>query len=218
MLRSERVNVEFVKYEDKYLESCARLIETTWQFHKEFKNMGDKSVIYKFYVLSCLNYSEHLDLIVDDKDEVLGILFGSIENESSSQTKKYKKQEKALKRWAFRELSKGNFGDRKVALQRLKELQANDAAGEQFSHLFESEINLFIVSPELRGKGLGIKLMDRYMEFCKKNNLKSAFLWTDMECSYTFYEKYGFKFFKDFKASYNVGEQCTGMIYYMEVI
>ncbi|WP_189337894.1 GNAT family N-acetyltransferase [Photobacterium sanguinicancri] len=77
----------------------------------------------------------------------------------------------------------------------------NDKLGEEDVELFDSEITLFIVSPELKGKGLGRKLMDRYVHFCKANGIATAFLWTDVDCDYSFYQKSGFKIHNTFKSA-----------------
>ncbi|WP_281221741.1 GNAT family N-acetyltransferase [Photobacterium sanguinicancri] len=96
----------------------------------------------------------------------------------------------------------------------------NDKLGEEDAGLFDSEINLFIVSPELKGKGLGRKLMDRYVHFCKANGIATAFLWTDVDCDYSFYQKYGFKIHKTFKSAkllqHGTGHE-DGMVFYIVI-
>ncbi|AQT84593.1 Acetyltransferase (GNAT) family protein [Paenibacillus larvae subsp. larvae] len=84
-------------------------------------------------------------------------------------------------------LLRGDFGDRKTALRIRNEHIEVDKLGETTDRPFDSEVNLFIISPELRGMGYGKKLMDRYIEFCKENELHSAFLWTDIGGSVKIY-------------------------------
>ncbi|SHH35340.1 Acetyltransferase (GNAT) family protein [Clostridium grantii DSM 8605] len=100
--------------------------------------------------------------------------------------------------WAAYNLILGNFGDFKTALEFKKNIDSMDKLGESYANEFDSEITLFIISPELRGMGYGIKLMDRYINFCKRNQLNEVFLWTELGCTFTFYEKYGFKLYKKF--------------------
>ncbi|AHD04440.1 GNAT family N-acetyltransferase [Paenibacillus larvae] len=117
-------------------------------------------------------------------------------------------------------LLRGDFGDRKTALRIRNEHIEVDKLGETTDRPFDSEVNLFIISPELRGMGYGKKLMDRYIEFCKENELHSTFLWTDIGCSYNFYEKYGFKLYKQFFhdcLTESNKKQPNGMIYYLEI-
>lgn len=210
------MGLKFEKYKEAHLESCARLIRSTWNFHKAFEGIKDESLIYIHYLLTCLNYSEHLDVLVDDNQEVKGILFGSIEDETWTMARKYRKAEKALNKWTQQHIQNGDFGNPKEARRILKAMAENDEKGETCASKFDSEVNLFIVSPDLRGQGYGRKLMDRYVAFCKKNQLKTAFLWTDEGCSYSFYEKYGFTFYKGFSLSTSETKD-SGMIYVLDI-
>ncbi|NGP46029.1 GNAT family N-acetyltransferase [Bacillaceae bacterium SIJ1] len=215
------MELRFQKYNPSYLNSCAKLVRNTWAFDKEFHKPKKPESIFKQYVLSCENYSEHLDLIVDEHDEVKGILFGSIEDAGLFRTLKYQVKGMRNRLISLFYLIRGDFGQRKKALQVGQANNEINRLGETTERPFDSEVNLFVVSPELRGMGYGKKLMDRYVGFCKANNLKSAFLWTDIGCTYTFYEKYGFKVYKYFsherltKSKYN---QPNGMVYYLEIV
>ncbi|MEJ9209769.1 GNAT family N-acetyltransferase, partial [Paenibacillus larvae] len=180
------MGLQFKKYDKKYLESCTALLRSTWGFEKKFIQPKKPELIYQYYVLSCENYSKHLDLIVDEHDDVKGILFGSIEDIDVFDEMKYKlKGLKTNLRMLFY-LIRGDFGERKKALRIINAFYEVNKLGVTTNKPFDSEINLFIISPELRGMGYGKKLMDRYIEFCKENDLLSAFLWTDIGCSYNF--------------------------------
>jgi GNAT superfamily N-acetyltransferase len=214
------MKLQFKKYNKRYLGSCSELIKTTWNFEEGHKNYKKVDLIYKYFLLTCENYSEHLDIIVDENDNVKGLLFGSIEDASYMQRIKYKFKSLKLKLWNFYHLALGNFGDRKIAVEIKGEINTIDEFVEVHSDEFDSEINLFIISPELRGKGYGKKLMDRYVEFCKENELNTVFLWTDISCSYYFYEKYGFKLYKKFHHESLVDgdkNKPNGMIYYLNI-
>jgi len=53
----------------------------------------------------------------------------------------------------------------------------------------------FLIEPEMRGKGLGHKLMDIFMNFCREEEYKHVFLWTvhKLQTARHLYSKYGFK-------------------------
>lgn len=214
------MKLKFKKYNRRYLRSCAELIKTTWDLEEGFENPKKVDIIYQYFVMSCVNYSEHLDIIVDEKNNVKGLLFGSIEDESYPQMIKYMIRVLKMKLWASVNLILGNFGDRKTALIINNENNSIDKLGEAYAKKFDGEINLFIVSPELRGKGYGKKLMDNYIEFCKENELHKIFLWTELSCSYSFYENYGFKLYRKFyHESLTEGDKNkpNGMIYYYKI-
>ncbi|AHD04439.1 hypothetical protein ERICIV_03992 [Paenibacillus larvae subsp. larvae] len=52
------MELKFKKYDKKYLESCAALIRSTWEFEKEFIQPKKPELIYQYYVLSCVNSME----------------------------------------------------------------------------------------------------------------------------------------------------------------
>lgn len=188
----------YAKYEKKYLKSCMEIIRSTWTFDKDFINPKKPDYVYKYYVLDCVNWSEHLDLLVDEQGQAMGILFGSIENTSLGKRLKFKARQIALRAEFWYHILNGDFGDRKRAVAVYKDMRNINADGESAARLFDSEVNLFILSPAVRGQGYGKKLMDRYIEFCKQNRLKKAFLWTTTTCTWQFYERYGFKLHQRF--------------------
>lgn len=209
-------NIKFKQYNRKYFYKCIKLVKETWNFHNEFSGLKDENLVYEYYFRSCLNWNTHLEIIVDEDDEVKGLLFGSIEDDSYINERKYRREEKILEKWLKKNINRGKFGNPLKANQIFNFMKSNDYKGEKYAYLFDSEINLFIVSSEMRGQGLGIELMDHYIEFCKLNKLKKAFLWSDEGCSYTFYEKYGFKLHSRFTE--HDKEVQSGMIYYIDIV
>lgn len=207
-------------YSKRYLPSCSKLVRDTWNFHSQFQGIKNIDLVYTLYFLNCENYSEHTELLIDENDEVKGLLFGSIENESFLQAIKYKCKTIKMAIWAMYHYLRGNFGDRSIARREFANFIETDNAGEAFAHEFDSEINLFIVSEELRGRGYGTMLMDSYVEFCRKNNLRTAFLWTDLDCTYSFYEKYGFALYSRFlhdSLSTKRKDNANGLIFYLTI-
>lgn len=207
----------YKKYEKKYLKDCANIVRDMWKFEKTLVNPKKPEILYEYYIRDCENYSEHLELLVNEKNHVKGILFGSIED-----AKLYLKIKYALKhiRNAFGlyyHILNGDFGERKAAWKTVQIQSAYNQIGEADNKKFDSEVNLFILSSDLRGKGYGKKMMDRYVAFCKKNDLSNAFLWTTPECTYTFYEKYGFQLFRTFKVKSPQLKNEDGMVYYLKI-
>ncbi|MCT4619188.1 MAG: GNAT family N-acetyltransferase [Marinisporobacter sp.] len=211
----------FEKYEPKYLKSCGELVQEAWNLHEAYKNPKDMDSIYELYVRDCLDYSEYKELILDEDDNVCGIMFGSIENRAAIQgIAVIIKRIKTLL-WSIFKLLRGNFGTMDTAISIYLNQKRDDMAGEVYSDYFSSEINLFIVSECLRGQGYGYELMNRYIEFCREKKLSSVFLWTDLSCSYSFYERYGFKLFDTFHG--NTLTECNdegenGLIYWYQIL
>ncbi len=57
-----------------------------------------------------------------------------------------------------------------------------------------AQLRWFILTPELRSKGLGKGLMERSLDYCRAKGYKKVFLWTlsQLEAARHLYEKYGF--------------------------
>jgi GNAT superfamily N-acetyltransferase len=58
-----------------------------------------------------------------------------------------------------------------------------------------AHLRWFIVSPEVHGQGIGNRLMEEAISFCKKKDYKKVYLWTfeGLHAARHLYEKFGFK-------------------------
>jgi len=58
-----------------------------------------------------------------------------------------------------------------------------------------AHLRWFIISPELRGHGLGHRLLEKAISFCKEKGYSSIYLWTfeGLHPARHLYEKFGFK-------------------------
>ncbi|SON52076.1 GNAT family N-acetyltransferase [Vibrio tapetis] len=196
----------FVPYEEKHFFGCVDLVMSTWNFHSSFMDVPCNRIIYEYYLKTCLNWNHHLDVIVDEHEQVIGILFGSKEDTSFIEELKFSRKDRLNNKWKNKKIQSGHFGNKEVANRELARFAMNDVLGEKDASLFDGEVNLFIVSQAYQGQGLGKQLMDRYLNFCRSNKLKIVFLWTDEDCNHAFYSRYGFSLHKRFNTftSYRV--------------
>jgi ribosomal protein S18 acetylase RimI-like enzyme len=85
----------------------------------------------------------------------------------------------------------------------------------------DAQINLIIVDSKHRGKGLGKKLMDRFVAEAKQAGCRLATLYTDDQVSnWKFYEVYGFRkvgTFHDGLTSYFAETNATGIVYALDL-
>lgn len=58
-----------------------------------------------------------------------------------------------------------------------------------------AQLRYFYLEPAYRGMGLGKKLMELYMDFLRKKNYSSSYLWTtnELHAAASLYKRYGFK-------------------------
>ena len=214
------ITYRFVPYEEKHFFGCVDLVMSTWNFHSNFMDVPCNRIIYEYYLKTCLNWNHHLDVIVDEHEQVIGILFGSKEDTSFIEELKFSRKDRLNNKWKNKKIQNGHFGNKEVANRELARFAMNDVLGEKDASRFDGEVNLFIVSQAYQGQGLGKQLMDRYLNFCRSNKLRSVFLWTDEDCNHAFYSRYGFSLHKRFKTYTRSGLKSpteNGMVFSLKV-
>ena len=77
-------------------------------------------------------------------------------------------------------------------LNALHEYENNyDYMPQDMKSKFDGEITMLIIDSNLRGKGIGKKLLSDVFELAKKDNIKNLSIYTDDSCSYYIYEHLG---------------------------
>ena len=73
-----------------------------------------------------------------------------------------------------------------------------------------AHLRWFIISDTLRGKGVGRKLINRAIDFCKSKGYKTIYLWTfeGLDAARHLYEEVGFKLIKQ-KSGVQWGAEVT---------
>ncbi len=77
--------------------------------------------------------------------------------------------------------------------QAVREHQAYDQLMHAAQGSFDGEVVLFIVSEEMRGRGVGKKLITDFLELCRRRGLNRIYLYSDTSCNYGFYDRMGFQ-------------------------
>jgi len=62
-----------------------------------------------------------------------------------------------------------------------------------------ARLRWFIVDPELQGRGLGRRLMEEALGFCRRAGIRQVYLWTfeGLEPARRLYERFGFRLIKE---------------------
>ncbi|MDQ0459253.1 GNAT family N-acetyltransferase [Clostridium sardiniense] len=68
---------------------------------------------------------------------------------------------------------------------------------------FQGCIQLFIVSKESRGLGIGKSLLGYLFDYMKSMDVKSLYVYTDTRCNYKFYDSQNFKLINEKKIYFN---------------
>lgn len=64
---------------------------------------------------------------------------------------------------------------------------------DELKDYFDGEVSMLIIDKNLRGKGIGKKMLSDIFELAKKDNMKNLQILTDESCSYYIYESLGCK-------------------------
>lgn len=77
-----------------------------------------------------------------------------------------------------------------------------------------AQLRYFLICPEYRGLGLGKKLMEKFMDYMRRHNFTSSYLWTtnELEAAASLYKRHGFEPIEE-KPSTNFGKSLTKQKY-----
>lgn len=80
---------------------------------------------------------------------------------------------------------------------------------------YPAELALLAVDPECRGKGIGKILFQSFLDYLKKYQLSSFYLYTDTSCNYGFYEHQGMIRRREKPKSFHIKGQDVTMRFFI---
>ncbi|AEB75145.1 GNAT family N-acetyltransferase [Clostridium botulinum] len=188
------------------------LINEAWKFEKFTSNLNVKDKSLEIYLRTCLlekNYTQ----VVEQNGEVIGLIFGKTNNGYN-----FLKNIKNIPSMIVSviQLIFENKKDRKNMREYSKVQKAYKQLLKEYSGKFDGEVVLFVVGKECRGKGIGKRLMNNFLDFCKRKEQRKIYLFTDTQCNYGFYDNNGFKRIgeKDVSINNSDGEIEMGVFLY----
>lgn len=164
------------------------LIGSAFGIDKYVKDKSQLEYILNIYLQECIVSSTYAKVAIKD-NQVIGIILGTVNGD-----KKIKKLHNTtlyitnIVRIFFSYLKKrGNVNDFSKLTDAYKEIIKG------MENSFQGCIQLFIVSEESRGLGVGKSLLNSLLSYMKSRNVNSLYLYTDSNCNYGFYDSQGFK-------------------------
>jgi ribosomal protein S18 acetylase RimI-like enzyme len=173
---------------------------------------GMPTSIYKAAVEVCDAVSTYRELAIID-GEVAGFIFGRIDRHFTliDRCRSVKRYFALLKPFLL-----GRFGRRRKLVKLLGHLLREEQELRRNAPPSEGRIEYFAVSPEYQGKGVGRKLMDRFVRYAERCGVQALSVFTGESVSFGFYERYGFQRWAEFHspfASYLHGKPVKGFSY-----
>lgn len=145
--------------------------------------------VLNIYLQECILASNYSKVAVKN-NKVIGIILGSAKNDKNKVRKphNYISALSSLLKIAFTKK------ENKKALKEFGKIQNiyNEMIKNKENE-FQGCIQLFIVSEESRGLGVGKALMNQLFNYMTSMKVTSLYLYTDTRCNYGFYDSQNFK-------------------------
>lgn len=172
-------------------EQCVELIKCVWDFDGFSSSIGSNATAMWYFAHHLLP-STHT-FILEEEGKVLGYLFATIPNctalqdqeelqqlnrlieEQWNRTTSEDERSQFLKDWFYG----GNWAEEVLEQQQIQSKAS-------------MWLQLFVVSPNAQGKGIGTRLLKAFETVAKKTSYHWLLLRTDTWCGWQFYEKRGF--------------------------
>lgn len=172
----------------KDYETIKNLISEAFGFGDFIKDEVLLDTITRFYLQECVDEST-FSKVAEIDNEVIGLILGNAENDKTS-LENIKNTTKVDENTIGKVLA--DEENRKVIKEFAKIQEVYKEIIKGIEDSFQGSIQLFIVSKEARGFGIGKTLLNYLLEYMKLKNVNSLYLYTDTRCNYGFYDSQNF--------------------------
>lgn len=165
------------------------LINEAFGFDDFVKDKKFLDLLLNVYLQDCILASTY-SRVAEKDSKIIGLILGSAEKDK----KKIRKPHNYLSLAAtFSRLIFVSKENRKTLKEFTKIQKVYNELIEGKKDSFQGCIQLFIVSKESRGLGVGKSLLAQLSNYMKNMMVKSLYLYTDTRCNYGFYDSQNFK-------------------------
>lgn len=185
------MNEIFREYQNSDYQQCEALVNQAWGFDSIFAPQALANVAKCIYTKGSVLGSNYKSVVEID-GKIAGFIFGL--NEFDKQPGRNILFSLHIL-WRLFRIKSQHHGDKKKLLTAINTHEQNRS---KIVNRGRSEIVLFVVSQEHRGKGLGKKLWSGFKAHCIRNGVTSIIVETNKLGASRFYEQLGFKHIGDF--------------------
>lgn len=183
---SEVIYREIMK--DDY-DRIKELIDEAFGIHDLIQDKKFLDVILNLYLQSCILSSSFSEVAVKN-NRVIGIILGKAQKDKHRLANAHNLL--TLANTLFKVVT-ANKENRKAAKELTKVQNTYKEIIQGKEDDFQGYIELFIVSGESRGLGVGKTLMHHLSYYMRSMDVNSIYVYTDTRCNYGFYESQNFK-------------------------
>lgn len=174
---------------EKDYEYIKELIYKSFKFDEFIQDKNYLDLISTAYLQGCI-LSSSFSKVAEKDNKIIGIILCKA---------KYDKNRLATFNDVLNYISNGfkliisNKENRKIAKEFSKIHKVYNEIILGKKNDFQGTIQLFIVSEESRGLGVGKTLINYAFDYMRSMNVKSLYLYTDNRCNYGFYDYHNFR-------------------------
>lgn len=183
------INIRNFEHHD--YDRCEELVNEAWHFDKIISDKNLSKTALRLYTKGglCLG---NMNLVAVDQGRVVGFLFGYNILAKTKPRGKIKLAIEAIISFNFKKMDKI---ERNKFIKALTDHNKNRTVIEPGK---ASEICLFVVSQDLRGKNIGTKLWEKFRDSCIKSGVQRIRVETNKLGASSYYEKQGFTLVSNF--------------------
>ncbi|PGZ61810.1 GNAT family N-acetyltransferase [Bacillus cereus] len=170
-------------------EPIKHLIGEAFGFNEFITDKNFLNSVLNFYLHSCILGSS-FSKVAEKDNKVIGFILGDSEKDKNRLKSVHNNFSFAYNTLKLFMTNKENREFLKSFIK-VKKTYKELIQGKE--DRFQGCIQLFIVSEESRGLGVGKTLMNYLFEYMKTEDVTSLYLYTDNNCNYRFYDKQNFK-------------------------
>ena len=173
-------------------EVCKKLIGEAFGFNEFIKDDKFLNLMLESYLNECMLESSFSKVAIKD-NSIIGLILGGADNDKArlkvNNNFKLDYEEEEIEH-----LMKNVSEENKNVIKELLSIKmVYDEIIKDKRDEFDGSIQLFIVSKESRGLGVGKELLNYLFDYMKGMDVKSLYLYTDTRCNYGFYDSQNFK-------------------------
>lgn len=210
-------SIRFRNYTAADLDACGNIAREVWPMSPAIAIGLRTDMMVRNWIGSVVASSSWAEL-AEDEHGVFGMLFGNVKGQPAFGTHH---SPIVMEMRMVLSLVFGSYG----SFARMFRLMASFMMTELKLLLYmpqtDAEITMLVVEGAHRGKGIGKKFVQRFIDAAKSQGARSISLYTDDQTSnWGFYEAFGFKQVKKFYdngTSRYSGKHAIGMIYRIDL-